>query len=319
MQAAQVRHHVSMNGLRVITEQMVTDNLRVPAVIREVRAALTDQAQGRAENMPRRRLRVGGSLLHMLAASWEARGVYGQKIYSVTPNGPEFYVLLFPVDGSQGVFIEADKLGQLRTGSATGVASKALARPDSRVLGVIGSGYQMRSQVEAVCHELPIERVQVWSPTEENRLKFAAQMTVRLGKPVLAVDSAEEAVEGADVINVLTTSREPVLEARHLRPGVHVNAAGSNRVGQQEIHADVIGAASLVVTDDLEQAKLESGDLVPATDAGVIDWSKVRRLADVVAEPPARGESDITFFKSHGLGLWDVAAAVALLEELDQS
>lgn len=308
-----------MNGLRVITEQTVRDTLRVPAVIRQVRAALIDQAHGHAENMPRRRLRVGKSLLHMLAASWEARGVYGQKIYSVTQNGPEFYVLLFPVDGGQGVFIEADKLGQLRTGSATGVASKALARPDSRVLGVIGSGYQMRSQVEAVCHELPIERVQVWSPTEENRLKFAAEMTGRLGKPVLAVDSVDEATDGADVINVLTSAREPVLEARHVRPGVHVNAAGSNRVGQQEIHEHVLAAANLVVTDDLEQAQMESGDLVPAAETGTIDWAEVRRLADVVAEPPERGQADITFFKSHGLGLWDVAAAVALLEELDQS
>ncbi len=308
-----------MDGLRVITEQTVTENLKVPAVIREVRAALIDQAHDRAENMPRRRLRVGSSLLHMLAASWAARGVYGQKIYSVTPNGPEFYVLLFPVDGGQGVFIEADRLGQLRTGSATGVASKALARPDSRVLGVIGSGYQMRTQVEAVCHELPIERIQVWSPTEENRLKFAAEMTGRLGKPVLAVDSVDEATENADVINVLTTSREPVLEARHLRPGVHVNAAGSNRIGQQEIHTDVLAAAQLVVTDDLEQAKVESGDLVPAVETGLLDWADVRRLADVVADPPVRGESDITFFKSHGLGLWDVAAAVALLKELDQT
>ena len=159
----------------------------------------------------------------------------------------------------------------------------------------------------------------MWSPTEENRLKFAAEMTGRLGKPVLAVDSVDEATENADVINVLTTSREPVLEARHLRPGVHVNAAGSNRIGQQEIHTDVLAAAQLVVTDDLEQAKVESGDLVPAVETGLLDWADVRRLADVVADPPVRGESDITFFKSHGLGLWDVAAAVALLKELDQT
>lgn len=312
-----MRHHVHMDSLRVITQQTVIDNLRMPAVISSVRAALTDQASGQAENLPRRRLRVGKSLLHMLAGSWAARGVYGQKIYSVTARGPEFYVLLFPVDGSQGVFIEADRLGQLRTGAATGVASKALARPDSRVLGVIGSGYQMRTQVEAVCAELPIERVQVFSPTEENRLKFAAEMTGRLGKPVMAVDSAAEAAAGADVINVLTTSREPVLLPEHLQPGVHVNAAGSNRVGQQEIATGVFESVTRVVTDDIEQAQTESGDLVPAVEAGLLDWAGIHRLADVVADPPERGDADITFFKSHGLGLWDVAAAVALLDVLD--
>lgn len=306
-----------MNKLRYISEQTVRDNLRMPAVIEEVRAALIDQANGFAENQPRRRLRVGKSLLHMLAASWEARGVYGQKTYSATARGVEFYVQLFAADGGMSVLIEADRLGQVRTGAATGIASKALARPDSRVLGVIGSGYQMRTQVEAVCHELPIERVQVWSPTEGNRMKFAAEMTGRLDLPVLAVSSVEAATDGADVINVLTTSRTPVLEALHLRPGVHVNAAGSNRIAQQEIAADVVAAAGLVVTDDIEQARLESGDLLAAIEAGVLDWPVVARLADVVAQPPELGDGAITLFKSHGLGLWDVAAAVALLTELD--
>ncbi len=308
---------VSMKRLRYIDEETVRERLRMPAVLSAVRAALTDQANGLAENQPRRRLRVGGSMLHMLAASWESRGMYGQKTYSTTARGAEFYVQLFTADGGQSVLIEADRLGQLRTGAATGVASKALARQDSRVLGVIGSGYQMRTQVEAVCQELPIERVQVWSPTEENRLRFAAEMTGRLDLPVLAVDSAEAASDGADVINVLTTSRTPVLTALHLRPGVHVNAAGSNRTGQQEIATDAIAAASLVVTDDVEQAKLESGDLLAAMSAGVLDWPVVARLADVVARPPERAEGAITLFKSHGLGLWDLAAAVALLTELD--
>lgn len=306
-----------MNRLRYITEETVHETLRMEAVINHVRQALVDQAAGEAENMPRRRLRVGKSLLHMLAGSWAARGVYGQKTYSATPRGVEFYVQLFSSDGTMSVLIEADRLGQLRTGAATGVASKALARPDSRVLGVIGSGYQMRTQVEAVCRELPIESVQVYSRTEANRLRFAAEMTGKLDLPVLAVDSVEAAVADADVINVLTTSRTPVLEVSHLSPGVHVNAAGSNRVGQQEIATQVLARSDLVVTDDLEQAKSESGDLIPAVSEGTLSWEAVARLADVVANPPDRAPDAVTLFKSHGLGLWDVAAAVALLSELD--
>ncbi len=289
----------------------------MPATIKGVRAALVDQAAGRAVNVPRQRLRIGNSIMHLLAASWEARGVYGHKSYSATSKGVEFYVIIYYADGRPGVVIEADRLGQLRTGAATGVASKSLARPDSRVLGVIGSGYQMRTQVEAVCHELPIERLQVWSPTQRNRERFASEMQAQLGVEAAAVDSVDAAADGADVINVLTRSEEPLLHARHLKPGTHVNAAGSNRVKQQEIATDVIQAAGLVVTDDVEQAKTESGDLVPAIDAGLLEWGEVKELAEVVAYPPTRDPQAITVFKSHGIGLWDLAAAVTLLEELD--
>lgn len=306
-----------MDTRRPITEAQVNSWLNMPATIQTVRAALIDQAADRAVNVPRQRLRLGSSMMHILAASWEARGVFGHKSYASSPKGVEFYVILYYADGRPGVVIEANRLGQLRTGAATGVASKALARPDSKVLGVIGSGYQMRTQVEAVVHELPIERVQVWSPTEANREAFARELGQQLAVEMVAVDSVEAATDGADVINVLTTSPEPLLYGRHLQPGVHVNAAGSNRVQQQEIAADVFTDASLVVTDDLEQAHSESGDLVAAVSAGTVDWSDVKRLADVVAYPPQREADAVTVFKSHGIGLWDVAAALKLLEELD--
>ena len=306
-----------MDTRRPITEAQVNSWLHMPATIEAVRAAMIDQAAGRAVNLPRRRLRLGRSMMHLLAASWESRGIYGHKSYNASPRGVEFLVILYYADGRPGVVIEADRLGQLRTGAASGVASRALARPDSKVLGVIGSGYQMRTQVEAVCHELAIERVQVFSPTPANREQFVRELSGRREVELVAVDSVEAATDGADVINVLTTAREPVLDARHLRPGVHVNAAGSNRPDRQELAADVFSSASLVVTDDLDQAREESGDLLAAETAGAFNWDNVARLADVVAEPPRRADDAITVFESHGIGLWDVAAAVTLLEELD--
>src|SRR5690625_4879329 len=151
-----------MDPRRPITEAQVNSWLHMPATIEAVRAAMIDQAAGRAVNLPRPRLRLGRSMMHLLAASWESRGIYGHKSYNASPRGVEFLVILYYADGRPGVVIEADRLGQLRTGAASGVASRALARPDSKVLGVIGSGYQMRTQVEAVCHELAIERVQVF-------------------------------------------------------------------------------------------------------------------------------------------------------------
>jgi len=157
----------------------------------------------------------------------------------------------------------------------------------------------------------------VFSPTPANREQFVRELSGKLEVELVAVDSVEAATDGADVINVLTTAREPVLHARHLRPGVHVNAAGSNRPDRQELAADVLSSASLVVTDDLDQAREESGDLVAAVAAGTLSWDTVARLADVVAEPPRRPDDAITVFESHGIGLWDVAAAAILLEELD--
>lgn len=297
-----------------ITEDTVDQVLTMQDTLEAVRAVMADQAAGLAANVPRVRTHLGKSSLHMLAASWEAQGVFGQKIYSVGANGATFHVLVYRADGSPWAMIEANRLGQLRTGAASGVASKALARQDSRVLAVIGSGFQMRTQVEAVCAELPIEQVRVWSPTAANREEFARQMSAHLGAEIVAVSSVDEAVDGADVINVLTRSREPVLLRHHVAKGMHVNAAGSNRPRQQEIAPGVVQAADLIVTDDVAQAQLESGDLLPVVEAGQLDWADVRRLADVIAHPPRRAAADLTMFKSHGIGLWDIAAARLVAE-----
>lgn len=299
-----------------IREAAVAQILTVEDSIAVVERALCDQAVGKAENLPRQRLKVGSASLHMLAASWEGEGVYGQKIYSVGPEGSQFWVLLYHADGRPYAILEAQRLGQIRTGAASGIATRALARKDSRRVGVIGSGYQMRTQLEAVCSVRPIEAVKAWSPNAERLQTFCDEMSESLHLPVSAATSAAEAVIDADVIVTLTTAASPVLRGGEVREGVHLNIAGSNRPDRREVDATLFRRANCVVTDDIAQARTESGDLISAIDEGALTWESVRRLSDVVADPDAGRltATDITLFKSHGIGLWDIAAASFVAE-----
>lgn len=300
-----------------ISEAVVSELLTVKDAITVIERALRDQADGRAQNLPRQRLRVGSASLHMLAASWEGGGVYGQKVYSVGPGGSQFWVLLYRIDGRPYALVEAQRLGQVRTGAATGVATRALARSDAKRVGVIGSGYQMRSQVEAVCEVRSISEIRAWSPTRERLEAFCDEMSERVELPIRPAKSASDAVAEADIIVTLTTAAIPVLTGADVKPGTHLNVAGSNQVVRREVDVDVVRRASCVVTDDVEQARIESGDLIAAVAESALHWKAVQRLADVVAKPSlgrARGE-DITLFKSHGVGLWDIATAVWVAEQ----
>lgn len=299
-----------------ISEAVVAELLSVRDAMEPIERALRDQARGHAENLPRQRLHVGTASLHMLAASWAGGGVYGQKVYSIGAGGAQFWVLLYRTDGRPYALIEAQRLGQVRTGAATGVATRALARPDASRVGVIGSGYQMRSQVEAICAVRPVEEVRAWSPTRERLQAFCSEMSNRLGLPVRAARSATEAVAEADIVVTLTTASTPVLGGEDLQSGTHLNICGSNRIQSREVGADVVRMAACVVTDDVEQARIESGDLVGAVADGALQWDAVQRLADVVADPSSgrKRDQDITLFKSHGVGLWDVAVAAWIAE-----
>lgn len=308
-------------SLPFIDEVAVGQLLSVPVAIEAIENAMRDLGTGKAENAPRQRLKVDKASLNMLAASWDSGGVYGQKIYSVGPAGSMFLVLLYHSDGRPYAIVSAQRLGRIRTGAATGVASRALARPDSRVLGVIGTGYQMRTQIEAVCTVLPIEQVQAWSPTATSRELFCDEMTTNLGIPVASADSAEAAVEGADVVVTLTTAATPVLPSSAVRSGMHITAAGSNQAARRELESETIRRANLVVADDLRQARTEAGDLIIAASEGALMWEKVLPLSSILAGS-SRGrtrESDITIFKSIGIGLWDIACAKEIAQAAIQA
>ena len=261
-------------------------------------------ARGEVENAPRRRLRLPEGSLADMAASDLGLGIAGGKLYAATSEGVTFVVCLFDaVTGELVAVIEADHLGRLRTGAASGVAAKHLARRGAATLGVIGCGRQAETQVACIRAAVPsIERVVAYCRTPERLAAFCERVGAEAG------ESHREA--GAqDVVVTITSSRDPVLRGEWLRPGALVCAAGANVVTRRELDNTVLGRASFVCCDSKEQARLESGDLVEPVQAGVLDWLEVHELHEVVSGEVVgrQSDEDVVVFKSNGLAAWDVA------------
>jgi alanine dehydrogenase len=263
-------------------------------------------AAGDVELMPRRRFPVESGYFAVMAAADRGLGFAGLKSYTVVEGKLAFVVCLFDLaDGSLAAVISADRLGQVRTGAASGVAAKHLARHGATSLGLIGAGWQAESQLEAIRAAVPsIEQVVVSSQTPERAGAFAEQH---------GAEAAETPADagGCDVVVTVTTSKDPVLRGDWLREGALVCAVGANDPRARELDSQVIARATLVCCDSLEDAKLESGDLIEPVAAGQLDWLEVHELHTIVAgELPGRqAETDIVVFKSNGIAPWDVAIA----------
>jgi ornithine cyclodeaminase/alanine dehydrogenase-like protein (mu-crystallin family) len=256
-------------------------------------------------------------MLHVLPAAAKTLGVLGFKAYTTSKAGAKFHVTLF--DGKTGgmtAILEADLLGQFRTGAASGVATKKLARADATTVGCLGTGKQARTQLLAVCKVRAIKKVHVHGRDADRRKAFAARLAFETGVEVVPVETAEDAVRGLDVVITATSSREPVLRGEWLAGGQHVNLVGSNFLTKAEADVEVFRRASVVAVDSKDQAKLEAGDFVTALNAGVLDWGDVRELSLVlVGKYPGRETpQDVTVFKSLGLGVEDIALAAKVVE-----
>src|SRR5215468_4188716 len=285
-----------------LTEQDVTKLLTMEDALAAVEAVFKAQATGEATNEPRRRLRAGGAVLQVMSGAvanfGDFKGLLGLKSYVVTRNKARFYVNLYDAEsGDLIALIEADKLGQMRTGAASGVATKYLARADAKTVGLFGTGWQAQSQLEAVCAARDVESVKVYSRSPENRARFCQEMSARLsGVNVAPVERPEDAAD-AGVIITITASREPVLEGAWLKPGAHVNAAGGNSILRRELDDEAIRRSSFI-----------------AVEKGMLTWERVRELRYVVSgEMRGRTSDDqITLFKSLGVAIEDVATAAVL-------
>ena len=283
-----------------LTESEVRELLPLPKAIELMEAMFHRLATGKSLNQPRRRLILPtGSTLHYMAA---ADGAYfGTKIYSAHPqHGAHFLFLLYRASDAKPLAIfQANYLGQIRTGAASGYATKLLAREDSTTLAVVGSGFQAETQIAAMRAVRPIRQVRIWSRSEEKRRTFAKKCDA------VAMPTAEEAVRGADIVVTATNSRDPVIADAWIAPGVHINAMGSNQSQRRELPAELILRADLIAVDSLEQARMESGDLLLALDPE--KWGpNIVELKDVKARPSAQA---ITIFKSNGIAAEDVASA----------
>lgn len=302
-----------------LTEQDVTQLLTMEETLAAVEGVFKSFAVGQASNQSRRRVRAGGGTLNVMSGAVANLagfdGLLGLKAYTVTPNGYRFFVNLFEAkSGALLAFIEADKLGQMRTGATSGVATKYLAKPDAQTVGLYGTGWQASSQLAAVCGVRSIKSVKVYGRNPEKQAQFCAQMKAELQLADIVPVTQPEAAAEADIIITITTAREPVLRGAWLPPGAHVNAAGANSVLRREFDDDTIKRAAFICTDSIEQAHLEAGELIVPIEKGWLNWEAVHELRYVVSGniQGRQTDQDITVFKSLGLAIEDVAAAAVV-------
>jgi alanine dehydrogenase len=284
--------------------------------IEAVEHAFKLQGEQKTETAPRRRCRLGKGMLHVMSASLPTFGYAGLKTYTSVAGSTRFIVMLYKEDGQLVALIEANKLGQLRTGAASAVATKYMARQESSRLGIFGAGLQARSQIQAICAVRPIQTVFVYSRNEQARERFCKEMAESLGIDVHPAATPEEAVKGMDIIATATTSQEPVFKGEWLSQGTHINAIGANFLSKQEIDVETVKRSACVVVDSNEQAALESGDLARAAEMEAFYWEDAQELGLVViGEFPGREDAgEITLFESQGIALEDVALAARIYE-----
>ncbi|HEU5211190.1 MAG TPA: ornithine cyclodeaminase family protein [Gaiellaceae bacterium] len=304
--------NVEQNGMPLyLTEADVEAVLSPAAAVDAVEASFHHIAAGRVENRPRYRLGLDDGRLAVMAAADLELGYAGAKVYSAFGEGARFCVLLFDARTPElHAVIDADALGRLRTGAASGVAAKYLAKTDAVSLGVIGCGWQARGQVDAIRAAVPgIERVAAWCRTPESLAEFCK---------ATGAEPAEDARDAAaqDVVVTITSSRDPVLRGEWLSPGALVCAAGANNGRSRELDNVVLERAVFVCVDSIEQARQESADLIEPVEVGTLDWLEVHELHEVVGGEVRGRESadDIVVFKSNGIAAWDVAAGAAAFE-----
>ena len=301
-----------------INERDVSEILTMDLALETVEQAFRLMGEGTADNHPRARISLPKGPLNFMCAAAPGAGVMGLKVYGVIDGLPgRPYVQLISTDtGELLALMEAGVLGQVRTGAASGIATKYMAKEDSTSVGIIGSGQQAQTQLEAICNVRKINEVKVFSRTSERRELFAKQMTDKLGTQITPVNSAEDCVRNVDIIITITSTSKPVLSGEWIPKGAHINAAGANNWTRLELDNEAIKRSNIIVADDVEQAKLECGDLLYPIERGVLRWDQVSNLSDVVNDR-VKGRSsnnDITLFESQGLGIQVITTGLRIYE-----
>ncbi len=306
----------------LLTEEDVRQLLTMDMALEAVEDALRGMALDEAQNMPRVRCQTDHAMLHVMSASAKTLGVIGYKAYTTSRKGNYFHVSLH--DGKSGVLLallQADYLGQMRTGAASGVATQYMAAPEAQEVGLFGSGKQAQTQLMAVCKVRKIRRVQVYSLNEEHRRHFAHHMSELCQCEVEPVPRPEMAAEDKDIIITATTSREPVFNGHWVAEGTHLNVIGSNFLGKAEVDDVTVRRCDSIVVDSKDQARLEAGDFQQALEEGAIHWSDIHELGQViVGRFTGRAHPEnVTMFKSLGIALEDIAVAAKVYAKAQAS
>ena len=295
-----------------LNESEVAQLLPMAECIDVLEEAFAHAGAGQVDLKPRSRIRMPGGFFHFMAAADAGHQVFGYKAYPSFAGGTRMVVMLYDYEsGALLSCMEASRLGQIRTGAASGLATRWMARGDADSVGVIGSGFQARSQLEAVCAVRDIRRAKVYSRSPERREQFAQRMAERLNLEITPVDTPQECLSDVAVAVTITSARDPVLEGEWLAPGTHINAAGGNHWIRREIDEAAVLRSSVIAVDDLDQAKIECGDLLWPESRGEFRWDQVCELQDIIAGRVLGRPDDqaVTLFESMGVALEDIAAA----------
>jgi len=297
-----------------LSEAEVRQVLTMPVALEAVEEISRKQATGEVLVHPRRRFELpSGGFFHYMAAADFTAGFLAMKQYTFVRGKIRFLVPLYEIaSGDLVAMIEADYMGQLRTGAASGVATKYLARRDASVAAIIGTGGQARTQLEAIAAVRELKSARVYGRNAERRKKFCEEMSSRIGVTVEPANSSSEAARGAHILCTATTASQPVVSGADLASGLHINAIGANHAHKRELDDEAVAGADVIVVDSVEQSRQEAGDLIIAFQGDEICWTGVKKLSDVVAGKVSGRTSDteVTLFKSNGIASWDLAVAM---------
>jgi alanine dehydrogenase len=294
-----------------LNEQHAAQFVDMPSAIAAVRSVFLAQARGEAVNIPRTRLEFGTRRLNLMAGGGRTPDRYAVKSY----GSSTYHILLYSAADGLLAIMEANLLGQIRTGAASAIATQAMARPNAGKVGLIGAGRQARTQIQALHCVGCVTEVAVFARDRARQAAFCERLASELALPVRAAASAEAAVAGADIVVTATNSSTPVVMNEWLAPGTHVNAMGANAASRRELDPQIVLRAAMRVTDDVEQAKAEAAEFIDLARAGELDWNDLIPLHRIVAAERMRRDHDaITLFKSLGVGLEDLAIGSLLYD-----
>lgn len=298
-----------------LNEDDVRRLLTMPIAIEAVEEAHRELSLARAIDVPRQRTRLPQTALHILQGALPGRDAIGYKAYTSNRSGTRFLMHVFCAgSGALRAVLAANFLGMMRTGAASGVATRHLARPEAEVMGLFGAGWQAEGNLMAVAEVRKLRKVKVYARNAESRAAFCAKMSDRLGIEVVSAPSPKDAVHDCDIVNTVTTAVSPLFDAAWLSPGTHINAAGSNSLIRREIGEDTLRLCRPIVVDSIDTALREAGDLLPLLEKGRLGERQLVELGDVLLgrHPGRQAPEDITLFESQGLAIQDLSVAVRL-------
>jgi alanine dehydrogenase len=299
-----------------LREDEVKQLLTMDLALASGEEALRLLSGGQAIDIPRERTRLPKVAQHILQGALPTLNVIGYKHYTSSRDGVRFLVYLYDAeDGHLDAVLEGNMLGMMRTGAASGIATKYLARPEACVLGLFGSGWQATGQLRAIAAVRKLTQVKVFGRDPDKLAGFCDRMSAEVGVPVEPSASAEDTVRASDIVTTVTTAASPLFNGDWLEAGTHINAAGSNSLARREIDENTLRRTRLVCVDALPTALREAGDLLPALEKGRLHARQLVELGDIVCgKTPGRTDpQQISLFESQGLAIQDLALGARLV------